>query len=425
MGQWRGRTGVRLRTALAAALMLGAGGVRAQQPSLTLASMNDPFAVQLQRLAKPFTEQTGIALKVDILSYPELASKVTADFVGRTRTYDLVTMDIVWAGQYAESGFTMDLTDWVARDGGAMKLDDVYPAVLKGLGNYKGRQVAFPFAAYANVLAYRTDLYEKAGLTPPATMEELVADAAKLTNPSANVYGWAANGRKGSPVAQDWMQYNAQIGGSILGPDGKPALNSQANVRSLAVYRDLFRTSSPPGAVNYDWAARHEAFRQGLVATHQSWTISLASYENPDISKIVGKTGIVLAPVAAGMDKVYGMGGWALAINDAVDPARKAAAWTFIKWVTSPEVQKLFLDNGVGVFIRKSTVTDPALVARYPFLKVVDQALSKGDADFRPRIPQYPQIQEILGNAVNAVVVGSADPKAALDDAQARAARLF
>ena len=48
---------------------------------------------------------------------------------------------------------------------------------MSSLGGYKGKQVAFPFAGYANVLAYRKDLYEAAGLKPPATMEDLVADA--------------------------------------------------------------------------------------------------------------------------------------------------------------------------------------------------------------------------------------------------------
>ena len=48
-----------------------------------------------------------------------------------------------------------------------------------------------------------------------------------------------------------------------------------------------------------------------------------------------------------------------------------------------------------------------------------------GDGDYRPRIPQYPQIQDILGDAVNAVLVGNVEPQKALDEAQAKAARLF
>ena len=415
-----------LTGALAGGIALAAPRIAgAQALSLTLASMNDPFAPQLARLAPRFRAETGIELKVDILSYPELLSRVTADFVGRTRSYDLTTMDIVWAGQFAEAGYTVRLNDWMERDKAELGLEDIYPAALRYLGHYRGAQVAFPFAAYCNVLAYRRDVYEAAGATPPETMDGLVATAARTTNAAGNIWGWAANGRRGPAAAQDWMQYNTQIGGAILGPDGRPALASDANTRSLTIYRDLFRASAPPGAVNYDWAARHEAYRQGLVAAHQVWTISLPSYDNPEVSRVVGRTGIALAPTGEGMAKLYGLGGWALSINAAIDPAKQQAGWRFIKWVTSAAIQREFLLNNVGVFIRRSTVRDAELRMRFPFLAVVDQSLENGDGDFRPRIPQYPQLQDLLGTAVNAAVVGNADPRRALEEAQARALRLF
>ncbi|HWH82499.1 MAG TPA: sugar ABC transporter substrate-binding protein [Burkholderiaceae bacterium] len=397
---------------------------QAQSPlagtKISVASMNDPFAGALVKLAPAFKQKTGIDVKIDILSYPELLTRLTADFVGKTRNYDVVTMDIVWAGQFAENGYTVDLGEWIKRDAAQLDLPDIYPAVLTGLGNYKGKQIAFPLAAYSNVLVYRKDVFDAAGVKPPETMTELIAAAQKVTDPAKNIYGWMANGRKGAASAQDWMQYNAQIGGSILASDGKPALNSAANVKSLAVYRDLFKKAAPPGANNYDWAARHEAYRQGLVASHQTWSISLPSYEDPETSKVVGKTAVTLAPTEAGMAKLYGLGGWGLAINAAVDAKKQAAGWEFIKWAGSAETQKTLLRSGVGVFTRKSAVTDPQLQVRYPFLKVVDTSLIHADADFRPRIPQYPQIQDALGTAVNSVLVAGTDPKAALDEAQAR-----
>ena len=57
--------------------------------TLTLASQNDQFATVLADLSPKFKEATGITVKVDILSYPELLSKLTADFVGHTKGYDL------------------------------------------------------------------------------------------------------------------------------------------------------------------------------------------------------------------------------------------------------------------------------------------------------------------------------------------------
>jgi multiple sugar transport system substrate-binding protein len=419
-----------LRSALALALLATAPPALAQDKPfagirLTVASQNDQFASPMARLAERFTAQTGAEVTVDILSYPELLTKVTADFVGNTQGYDVVTMDNVWTGQFAEAGHSVVLDEWIARDAAEIGLDDIYPVLMTSLGNYQGKQIAFPFAGYANVLAYRKDLYEAAGLTPPRTMGELIEAAKKLTDRDRNQYGWVANGQRGPAVAQDWMQYNAQLGGSILDADGRPALNSDANVQSLTLYKELFDTTAPPGAVEFDWGGREESFRQGLVANMQTWSVGAAGYDDPAQSRIVGKAGIIVAPVAEGMTPTYGIGGWGLAINADIEPRQQEAAWAFIKWLTSPEIQKEMAKLGAGGYLRRSTVNDPDLQQRFPFLPVLHESFENGNGEFRPRIPQYPELQDLLGTAVNAVLVGNAEPKAALDEAQAKAEGLF
>jgi ABC-type glycerol-3-phosphate transport system substrate-binding protein len=65
--------------------------------TLNLASQNDQFAAVLASIAPEFEAQTGAKVNVDILSYPELLTKITADYVGHTKGYDLATVDIVWS----------------------------------------------------------------------------------------------------------------------------------------------------------------------------------------------------------------------------------------------------------------------------------------------------------------------------------------
>jgi len=411
-----------------AALTIGLGAASAKPldgVTLNVASMNDQFATVLAELAPKFKEETGATVKVDILDYGSLLTKTTADFVAHSAGYDLITMDIVWAGQFAANGYTVELSDLIKRDSKELALDDIYPVLMTALGNYQGKQVAYPFAGYANVLAYRTDLYEAAGLKPPATMEEFVADAYKLTDPAKKTYGFVANGQKGPAVAQDWMQYNAELGGSILTKDGKPALNSEANIKSLTVYADLFKKAAPPGAADYDWGGREESFRQGVAANMQTWSVGAPGYFDPKVSKVVGKVGITVSPRGEGQPKIYGVGGWGLAINADASAKQKEAAWTFIKWVTSPAVHKELNMMGAGSFLRKSELTDAELNAKFPFLPVIAESFEHGDGDYRPRIPEYPKIQDILGTAVNSVLVGNSDPKTALDAAQKEAEKAF
>ena len=118
----------------------------------------------------------------------------------------------------------------------------------------------------------------------------------------------------------------------------------------------------------------------------------------------------MLAPVKQGMEPTYGVGGWGLAINADIEQKQQDAAWAYIKWVTSPKVQKEFNLAGASSYIRKSTLSDPELVARYPYLPVIAESFENGNGEYRPRIPQYPEIRDILGDAVNAVLAGGKDP---------------
>lgn len=394
--------------------------------TLTLASQNDQFGAVLAQLAPKFKEETGAELRVEIMNYGDLLTKTTADFVADTAAYDLVTMDIVWAGAYAENGYSVDLTDWVARDAAEIDLDDIYPVLLESLGQYEGRYVAFPFASYANLMVYRKDLFEAAGLEPPTTTEQMVAAAKALTDPSKNQYGFVANGAAGAPGAQDWMLYNSQLGGKLMDAEGKPALNSPENVASLAVYKELFDEAAPPGAIDYDWGARGESFNQGISAMLETWSVGIPGTLDPNNSKVADKVGIILAPVKEGLPPDYGVGGWAMAINADIPADKQEAAWTFIKWLNSKPIHKEFNMLGAGSFMRKSEMTDPDLNAKYPdLLPLVATVYENGNGEFRPRIPQYPEIQDYLGTAVNSVLAGALEPQAALDEAQAKALELF
>jgi multiple sugar transport system substrate-binding protein len=408
-------------------LLSGAAGA-ADRPfagmTLTLASSGDPFGAVLVDLAPSFTAATGITVKVQLMGYPELLTRASADFIGHTRGFDLVTMDNVWAGQFAEGGFTVDLTDRIRRDAAEIGVDDIYPVLMQSLGSYKGRQIAFPFAGYANILVYRTDLFAAAGLAAPRSMEEVVADAFRLTKPPGQ-YGFVANGQRGPAVAQDWMQFNAEMGGAILDAAGRPALNSAANVKSLMLYRQLFDKAAPPGAAGYDWSGREEAFRQGLAAEMQTWSVGAAVYDDPAQSKVGGRIAIIATPPGNGQPERYGVGGWGMAINADIDERRKEAAWLWIKWLTSPAVHKDFVLRGSGSYLRISETHDADIRARFPFVSVIDKVFAHGDGEYRPRIPQYPEIQDLLGDAVNDVLVGNADPGKALDAAEAEARKLF
>ena len=384
---------------------------------LVLASMTDQYVTAFRELIPKFEEETGIKITLDELGYVDLYQKLTADFVGHTANYDLMTVDIVWSGEYAANGYTLPLDDFMARDEDELQLDDIMP-VAWTLGEYEGQHWAYPLAGYANVLNYRKDVLAEAGVEPPKTQQELLELSQNLTDADKEFYGIALLGAKGSAVAQDYMAWVQQHGGTILDENGNPALNTPENVEILEFFGSLFEYA-PPGATDYWWDQRETAFRNGSVAMMEGWSIARAGYEDPEISSIVGKVDVAVAPVTEGMEPKYGFGGWGIGINADSSSEEQEAAWEFIKWLTSPEVQKEWIRND-GAPIRRSTLTDPELVAEYPWFPLMLESFEKGDGDYRPRIPEYSIIQDALGTAVNGYLVGEMSAQEALDQAQAQ-----
>lgn len=386
-----------------------------QGQNLVLASMTDQYVAAFRVLVPKFEEASGAKITLDELGYVDLYQKLIADFVGQTGNYDLMTVDIVWSGEFGQNEYTLPLDDFMARDEAELQLDDILP-VAWTLGEWQDAHVAYPLAGYANVLNYRKDLLEQAGLQPPTTQEELLAAAQALTDADAGVFGIALLGAKGPAVAQDYMAWVQQHGGRILDDEGKPALNTPENVEILKFFGELFNYA-PAGSADYWWDQRETAFRNGNVAMMEGWSIARAGYENPDISSVVGNVDIAVAPVKEGMEPKFGFGGWGIGINADSTPQEQECAWQFIKWLTSPEIQKEWLRND-GAPIRRSTMTDPEIVAEYPWMPILLESFEQGDGDYRPRIPQYSIIQDALGTHVNAFLVGQETAEEALAAAQ-------
>jgi len=394
---------------------------------MRLAAMADQFAEYMKVLTERYKAETGADIQVDILGYVELYQKMTQDYSTDTKQYDLATVDIVWSGEFAVKGWTVDLTPLIERDKAEINTNDIYP-VMWAMGSWEDKQVAFPMSGYANSLIYRKDLFndpaEKKAfmdeygyeLAPPETMSQMRDMATFFTRKDKNLYGLVANGARGPAVAQDWMEYMRSFGGQILDENGNVVIDSKECLESLKFFVDIFDKWAPPGAIGYWWDDRETAYRTGQAVMQSSWSIARAGYEDPSISKVVGKTGMAAPPKVEGKETFYGVGGWGIGINADISKERQEIAWDFIKWLTSPEVQKDWLLHD-GQPIRISTVKDPELNQKMPWLPVMHKVYQNGDGDYRPRVPEYNEIQSILGLRVNQAITHELSAEEAISKA--------
>lgn len=387
--------------------------------TLHFAAQPDIFAEPVRRLLPRFEQESGIKVVMETIPYAGLREKQLLDFTSRKATYDVVTMDIVWMGEYAEAGWVEPLKRYIDRDRSVVQWDDLLPGSVKGLTTWKDQVYGMPLGAYYYLLHHRTDVFRELNMKTPETLVEMRAAVHRLHNPPGR-FGFSAGYARGAPLVHDSVAYLAGAGGSILKDfprNFKPQMSSQIARTVYHFYKDMLNYS-PPGALGFGFFARREPFHQGRVALMGVWSSTSAAFEDPrqTVPAVIGNVGYSFMPKSnPAQTPVVPFGGWALVINRFTD--KKDAAWEFIKWLTSPQIQRIYAADG-GTPFRYSTLRDPELARRNKWYKFILDAEAKGyvQYDIRPRIPEWPQMEEIMARHLSEAMAGSKAVEQALRD---------
>ena len=160
--------------------------------------------------------------------------------LGNKSTIDLISVDQIWLGDFAQRGYLTNLTDYVKIWG---RTSDWYQTNFDG-GVYKGK--VYGIWAWTDVrgMWYWKDLLNKAGVDPNSlqTWDGYIASARKINSVLGpmGISGAVLVGLNYSPDI--WYPYLWMVGGDILEPKSGhptkgtywfPAYNSTAGVKAL------------------------------------------------------------------------------------------------------------------------------------------------------------------------------------------------
>lgn len=139
---------------------------------------------------------------------------------------------------------------------GAGQIDSAaFPATVKSAFTVKGKLYAVPANMATLVLYYNKDMLTAAGISkPPATEDEFVADAKKLTLGSGGKPSQYGLSLADNNTIQMWPILQWMSGGDIVGPDNCAVVNSPASVAALTRWSDLVAKDkiSPVGQAGAD-----------------------------------------------------------------------------------------------------------------------------------------------------------------------------
>lgn len=363
-----------------------------------------------------FTQETGIAVDLQILPYPQLRQRAMADLVGGTASSDVYLQDIIWLGEWAKNSYVRPLDDLFARDRAEIDVDDILPGAFSSLSRWEDKIWSIPFGAYYFLNFHRQDWFREKNLAAPVTLADVDAAAQQLTDARANRFGISMPYQRGGPICSWFLATYSGAGGKLLAdPPGNlaPTLESERAVKVLEHYVGWLR-NAPLGAIGHHWNDQTAAMQSGRLAMAPTFTVNGAEFMKRDRSVIADTLGFTYMPKFAAADEpVIPFGGWAIAIN--ARTAKVEPSWKFLKWVMSKPIQRdLAALNGTPV--RYSALQDAALQRQYPWFDFVLRAERENliFTDYRPRYPFYPRIEEILGLQLNRAALNQARPAEAL-----------
>jgi multiple sugar transport system substrate-binding protein len=263
-------------------------------------------------------------------------------------------------------------------------------------------------------LVYNKKLFDQAHMPYPTaswTWDDFRAAAKKLTNKSKGVYGYAIPADASEDTVWHYEALLWEAGGDIISADYKHAVfNSPAGVKALTYLTDM---SVKDHSMYLDTTDQKypALFWSGRIAM-----LTTGPWDLPDIRAHKVPFGVTVMPAIKNHQTIAGPDDWV--VFDHGSDA-KAAAYTFLTWLTAPQ-QVLAEDLATAHLpIRQSVMSLPGFAQidkRYPGNGVFMQNL-KNAVKARPPIPQYTDLSRALGQAVVAALLGKKDPKSALDQA--------
>lgn len=355
-------------------------------------------------------ENPGIKVRDETLpsSTDEQHQFYVINLEGKSTDFDLLSMDVIWAPEFARAGWLRELSHLIPEK----EREDFFPGPMKAV-TYQEKIYAIPWYIDAGLLYYRKDLLKKYDLIPPETWQDLVRVARLITEREPGLYGFIWQGKQYEGLNCNVLEYIWGNGGGIL-KNGRSVINSPENIEALKFMRDLivkYKITPPMVTTAIEEPTRH-IFGNGRAVFMRNWPYAWNIFEKEG-SPVRGKVGVSVLPSFPGKVSASTLGGWQLGINRY--SKHPEAAEKLIAFLTSPEIQKeLALTIGYKP-TRKSLYNDPDLTREQPFIVNLYDVFMK--ARPRPVSPYYMMISQVIQPEFSAALSGIKTPEEALDSA--------
>jgi len=380
----------------------------------------------LQELRARHPEE-NINIKYEEFPYNQTRNSILTAMSNQT-PIDLVSVDQIWLGEFAEKGFLTDLTNYTKTWG---RGNDWYEANWDG-GFYN--DTVYGIWAWTDIrgLWYWKDMLHKAGVDPNSlgTWDGYI-DGAKKLNTILRPEGKDGMYLVAASHSPDmWYPYLWMLGENIIGQKSGhptkgnywfPTYNSSQGVRALEFLREQVINGIKP---------QEDALHQAQDFVNRKFAVSLdgswvpGEFRPEEQKHLEEKVGFLpMFPLSNETNyNATLMGGWELSIP--TTSRNKDLAWELITIMLEPK----FLSPWISKFgyLPTQSVIGEAFRANSSFssFPYYDEMIGMIPSGYvRPSIPEYSLIAQDIHEAISRVVLEGKDVDQALQEAAFKSAK--
>ncbi len=399
---------------------------------------NNRHATILLNKSQEFSDLTGINIKIIAVDFDTLVQKINLDFISKAGQYQIVYVD-----PYQTLNRFHDCFEVL----NAYNEDPAMPHIKGFMGDFSDFQTetiscfedkdniyTIPFDSTTMILFYRTDIFEKYkdkffaekgyDWTPGSknfTWERYIEVAKWIDDnvPDEEVeYGCGAMAQEHNSIYCEFSNILSAYGGDYFGDTniGTLGLKSFRNinvmndsfVKALDIYKQLVDAAAPE-SVNWNWTDSSNAFRSGDIAMMLNWDENYPYLSDSEDSQVSGNVGCAILPY--GDTKSANIfGGSGIGINKFATQGDKEAAWLYIVWATSQEMQREVLINPEGGNLpsRLSVYEEPDIkrelesadqadeMLNIDLIQTVLEAWEPENLYLRPKVSNFYSVEKVL-----------------------------
>lgn len=369
----------------------------------------------------------------------EVISKKNHFELDREIKSDIATGQLGWCVGSNHSSFAPQYPGIYADLAGLLPKEEIDAFVPGNIASATlgGKLVMLPRAQFdVSAMYYQKSLFEDEDnkakfkeaygydLAPPETWAQVTDQAKFFTNPP-DFFGTQYAGKDEAINGRFYEMLRAE-GGEYLDADGRPAFNSEAGVRALQWFVDLYAAKAvPAGVPNYLWDDLGQGFASGTVALNLDWPGWAGFFNDPASSKVAGNVGVLPPPKGSSGARTGWSGFHGFSVTE--DCATKEAAASLVWFLTNQDSQ--ILESAAGPLPSRTAVWDHVLAEAKddPYRTEVLQAfmVASEGAYAVPQTASWIEISNAVYPQLQAAILGDKTAQQALDDAAAEATQIL